>query len=96
MPRGYVFTNVHPTGSPAPPEYSEGFRRVFAKYGARRLISTGQIEHREGKLDIGRLLVFEFADKASAVAAYEEYMRDVYPLNPRPNKRELFIVEGVD
>ena len=96
MPKGYIVSNVHPGGASPPKEYAEAFNRLFAKYGARRLISSADIDQREGRLNLGRLLVLEFPDKRSAVAAYEEYMRDVLPLNPRPNKRELFIVEGAD
>jgi uncharacterized protein (DUF1330 family) len=97
MPKAYIVANIHPTGAASPPpEYFEGFRRVLAKHAGKRIIASNDIDYREGKLGIGRLLVIEFADKPTAVACYEEYAKDVVPLNPSKFKRELFIVEGAD
>ena len=97
MPKAYLIANIHATGAPPPPpEYFRAFQEGLKKFGARRVIGSNEIDHREGKMDIGRLLVLEYADKATAVAALEEYLRDVMPLNPNKPKREMFIVEGVE
>jgi hypothetical protein len=36
------------------------------------MIAFTDIEHREGQMDIGRLLIIEYANKATAVTALEE------------------------
>ena len=97
MPKAYIFANIHSTGAPSPPpEYFEAFRKTLEKHAARRIISSNEIDHREGQLNTGRLLVLEFADRATAAAFYEDYKRDVVPLNPNKPKRDLFIAEGVE
>jgi len=40
-------------------------------------------------------VVVEFADRATALAAYEEYVEDVIPLRP-DGTSDLFIVEGTE
>ena len=56
------------------------------------LIGTEQIDRRIGDLNFGRLVVVEFSDRATALAAYEEYVEDVMPLGPGGTS-DLFIVE---
>ena len=100
MPKGYMIVISHPnaagTFTMPPPEYFEADQRVVAKHGGRRLVLSREIEQREGNSDVAGLMVIEFPDKSAAAAAYEEYMRDVYPMIPHLNKREIFIVEGLD
>ena len=50
---------------------------------------------RTGDLNLGRLVVVEFSDKAAAFAAYEEYAKEVMPLRPG-GTIDLFIDEGTE
>ena len=52
-----------------------------------------QIDQRKGNLNLGRLVVVEFSDKAMALAAYDDYAKEVMPLRPG-GTLDAFIVEG--
>jgi len=57
--------------------------------------SAEQIDRRICDLNFDRLVVVEFADRATALAAYEEYVENVMPLGPGGTS-DLFIVEGTE
>jgi uncharacterized protein (DUF1330 family) len=96
MPKAYIINNAAKRSDiPAPPEYLAKFREGLVRLKGRVLIGTEEIDWRKGNLNLGRLVVVEFADKASAVAAYEWYMRDVAPLRPG-GTIDMFIVEGIE
>ena len=94
MPKAYIIVNAaRREDVPAPAAYLERFRQALATHGGRVLIGTEQIDRRKGDLKLGRLVVVEFADKAAAISAYEEYTTEVMPLRPGGTS-DLFIVEG--
>lgn len=96
MPKAYVVVNAARRADiPAPPEYFAKFREVLPAYNGRALVSTEEIDRRVGGSTLGRLLIFEFADKATAVSACDAYMRDSIPLRPG-GTIDLVIVEGND
>lgn len=94
MTKAYILVNAaRREDVPAPTAYLERFREVLGTHGGRVLIGTEQIDRRKGNLTLGRLVVVEFADKAAAVAAYDQYVKEVMPLRPGGTS-DLFIVEG--
>ena len=94
MPKAYILVNAaRREDVPAPTAYLERFREVLATHGGRVLIGTEQIDRRKGDLKLGRLVLVEFSDKAAALAAYDEYAKEVMPLRPG-GTIDLFIVEG--
>lgn len=95
MPKAYILVNAaRREDVPAPPAYLERFRETLANHRGRVLIGTEQIDRLKGDLILGRLVVVEFSDKAAALAAYEEYAKEVMPLRPGGTS-DLLIVEGV-
>ena len=95
MPKAYIIVNAARRDAvPASPEYLGKFNDALAKHGGRVLVGTETIDRRVGALNPGRLVIVEFADKPTAVAAYEEYKRDAMPLRPG-GTLDLLIVEGV-
>lgn len=94
MPKAYILVNAaRREDVPASTAYLERFREALATHGGRVLIGTEQIDRRKGDLKFGRLVIIEFADKAAALAAYDEYTKDVMVLRPGGTS-DIFIVEG--
>ena len=92
MPKGYIVV-MRRNWKPAPAAYSEKYRQMLANSGGRVIVSTGDFDAREGNTKFDRFVMVEFADKASAVAAYEQYHAEIAPLLG-PVDRDMFIVEG--
>lgn len=96
MPKAYVVVNAaRRENVPASAAYLDRFRETLAAHRGRVLIGTEQIDRRIGDLNFGRLVVVEFADRATALAAYEEYAETVMPLRPGGTS-DLLIVEGTE
>lgn len=96
MPKAYILVNAaRREDVPAPTVYLERFHKLLAIHGGRVLIGTEQIDQRKGDLKLGRLVVVEFAHKAAAIAAYDEYTKEVMPLRPGGTS-DLLIVEGTE
>ena len=92
MPKAYIVVKaVRREDVPAWGAYLDRFRETLASHKGRVLIGTEQRDRRIGELNFGRLVI-EFADMATALAAYEEYVEDVIPLRP-DGTSDLFIVE---
>ena len=92
MPKTYIVVNaVRREDVPASGAYLDRFQETLVAHKGRVLIGT-QIDRRIGDLNFGRLVVVEFSDRATALAAYEEYVEDVMPLGPGGTS-DLFIVE---
>lgn len=92
MAKGYIVV-LRRDWSPPPAAYADRFRQVLAIHVGKVIISSGDMDVREGSADFNRFIVVEFADKATAVAAYEQYHREAAPLLG-PVDRDMFIVEG--
>jgi uncharacterized protein (DUF1330 family) len=92
MPKAYIVVNRR-KWTPAPAAYVEKYREGLATHGGRVIVSTADFDVREGRTNFDRFVMVEFADKASAIAAYEDYHREVAPLLG-PVDRDMFIVEG--
>ena len=92
MPKTYIVVNaVRREDVPASGAYLDRFQETLVAHKGRVLIGTEQIDRRIGDLNFGRLVI-EFADMATALAAYEEYVEDVMPLGPGGTS-DLFIIE---
>ena len=93
MPKAYIVVNaVRREDVPASGAYLDRFQETLVAHKGRVLIGTEQIDRRIGDLNFGRLVVVEFSDRATALAAYEEYVEDVMLLGPG-GASDLFIVE---
>jgi len=92
MPKGYIVV-IRRNWKPAPAAYSEKYRQLLANGGGRVIVSTADFDVREGSTKFDRFVMVEFPDKASAVAAYEQYHAEVAPLLGTVD-RDMFIVEG--
>ena len=96
MPKGYIIANNRPRPNfTPPPAYREQFLKVLADHNGKQIIRTVNFDVRQGKPNYAALIVVEFPDKASAIAAVEQYTRDAAPLLGEID-RELFVVEGID
>ena len=93
MAKSYIVVNRR-HWSPPPAAYVERFRHVMATHAGKVIISSGDMDVQEGSKKFDRLVVIEFADKITAVAAYEQYHREASPLLG-PVDRDMLIVEGV-
>ena len=96
MPKAYILVNAARRADvPAPAAYLARFREALVTHGGRILIGTEQIDRRKGDLKLGRLVFVEFADRAAALAAHEEYTNEVMPLRPGGTS-DILIVEGTE
>lgn len=95
MPKGYIIANNRPRPESPTPAYREQFNKVLADHNGREIIRTRDLDVRQGKPNYTTLIIVEFPDKASAIAAVEQYQRDAAPLLGQID-RELFVVEGVN
>ena len=99
MPKAYIVVNaarrdVIPASEYFSAESLARFREMLAAHNGRVLVGTEEIDRRVGGSSLGRLIIIEFADKATAVSATEAYMRGWMPLRPG-GTLDLVIVEGM-
>lgn len=96
MPKGYIVANNRPRPDfTPPPAYREQFNKVLADHNGKVIISSRELDVRQGKPNYSRLVVVEFPDKAAAEAAVAQYAREAAPFLGNID-RELFVVEGTD
>src|ERR1700674_162739 len=96
MAKGYWIARIDVHNMDGYKEYVAQNGAVFAKYGARFLVRSGQFVGREGS-SRPRNVVLEFRDYVTALACYNspEYARLVAIRSPHAES-DLVIVEGYD
>jgi uncharacterized protein (DUF1330 family) len=96
MAKGYWIALVDVSDPESYKAYVAGIQDVFRKFGGRYVIRGGRNEVMEGKLR-SRLVTVEFADYATALAAYKspEYT-EVRKLRAHCATADLVVVEGYD
>jgi uncharacterized protein (DUF1330 family) len=96
MPKGYWIGRVDVTKPVGYQNYVEAATPVFRKYGARRVVRSGQHEGPEGT-SRSYNIVLEFADYATALACYRspEYQA-AKAHRAGAVEIDLLIIEGYD
>jgi uncharacterized protein (DUF1330 family) len=96
MAKGYWLALVDVSDPESYKAYVDGIQNVFHKFGGRYVVRGGRSELMEGKLR-SRLVTVEFADYATALAAYKspEYT-EVKKLREHCATADLVVVEGYD
>ena len=96
MAKGYWIARIDVHNMDGYKEYVAQNGVVFAQYGARFLVRSGQFVGREGS-SRSRNVVLEFRDYETALACYNspEYARLVAIRSPHAES-DLVIVEGYD
>jgi uncharacterized protein (DUF1330 family) len=96
MAKGYWIALVDVSDPESYKPYVAGIQDVFRRFGGRYVVRGGRNEVMEGKLR-SRLITVEFADYATALAAYKspEYT-EVKKLRQHCATADLVVVEGYD
>jgi uncharacterized protein (DUF1330 family) len=96
MAKGYWLALVDVSDPESYKPYVAGIQDVFRKFGGRYVIRGGRNEVMEGKLR-SRVITVEFADYATALAAYKSPEYDeVKKLRQHCATVDLVVVEGYD
>jgi uncharacterized protein (DUF1330 family) len=92
---GYLIANIEVTDPAGFAKYREQVEPLIAKFGGRYLVRGSELDHREGRLPVHRLVVLEFPSLAEARRFYEsaEYA-PVMKLRTDSSKSDLALVEG--
>ncbi len=96
MKKGYIMVNID-IGTPEDwPAYHERSVPYVARNGGRYIVATSDIEEREGRFGLRRLVIIEFPSLEIARRVYdsEEYQRDILPFRQRASRSDLVIFEG--
>ncbi|HET9903341.1 MAG TPA: DUF1330 domain-containing protein [Xanthobacteraceae bacterium] len=92
---GYLIANIEVRDPAAFAEYRTRVAPLIARFGGRYLIRGGEIQHREGRLPVERLVVLEFPSLADAQRFYEsaEYA-PLLELRAACTRSDVALVEG--
>lgn len=97
-PKGYLLVNIDIHDMAAFEDYRSRSVPYVQSRGGKYLVASGDFDHREGKLDLARLVIIEFPSLAEAKAAYDDphYRSEILPHRLRAANNQLLIVEGRD
>ena len=92
---GYLIANIEVRDAELFAKYREQVAPLITKFGGRYLIRGGELDHREGRLPVARLVVLEFPTLEQARKFYEsaEYA-PLLKLRTDGTKSDVALVEG--
>jgi uncharacterized protein (DUF1330 family) len=92
---GYLIASIDVHDPETFAKYRDEVAPLIAKFGGRYLVRGGELDHREGRLPVKRLVVLEFPSLAEARRFYEspEYA-PLLKLRAGCTHSDLALVEG--
>jgi uncharacterized protein (DUF1330 family) len=92
---GYLIANLEVHDPETFAKYRDQVAPLIAKFGGRYLVRGGELDHREGRLPVQRLVVLEFPTLAEARRFYEsaEYA-PLLKLRADSTTSDVALVEG--